>query len=127
MRQVVLFKATDEKVIAYGDYLPIMTYDPPLRCRNSGDIFITSEVNVYNAYIHRFVESDKYGYTEKFVAFDPALQSIIDHLIYAEVEQETSKIEKIKHAQIKLLEDKIKILQSRTIWSMIFSKFKRSN
>lgn len=126
MRLVTLYTASKKQVRAYGDIVPIHVYEPPIRAFNTSDLFIKAEVDVHHAKIHRFHKSDKYHTDETFVAFDPQLQDIVDTLVFKAADESAAKAKNIGDRQIKLLEDQIKVLQSRTIWSMVADKFKRS-
>lgn len=126
MRLVTLYTASKKQVRAYGGYLPIHVYEPPIEAFNTSDVFIKAEVDVHHAKIHRFHKSDKYHTDETFVAFDPALQSIVDILNSKNYDKGVQAGKKACYAQIEALNDFNNHLQSRTIWSMIAGKFKRS-
>jgi len=123
VRLVTLYTTDKKTVRAYGDYVPLMVYEPPLRSFNSPDIFIEKDVNVHHAKIHRFVNATNFGYDEKFVAFDPVLQDIVDTMVFNAAQESTAIANKISKGQTDKLKDEIKRLQSRTLWSMIKSKF----
>lgn len=126
MRLVTLYTASKKYVTAYGDILPIYVHEQLVRSFNTSDIFVKSEVDVHHAKIHRFSRSDKYHTDETFVAFDPVLQDIVDRLVFKASDESAAKAKAIGDRQIKILQDQIKALQSRTILSMIADKFKRS-
>jgi hypothetical protein len=123
VRLVTLYTTDKKTVRAYGDYVPLLVYEPPLRSFNSPDIFIEKDVNVHHAKVHRFCKGTASGYIEKFVAFDPVLQDIVDTLVFNAAQESTAIANKISKGQTDKLKDEIKQLQSRTIWSMIVKKF----
>jgi len=117
MRTATLYSTEQRKVRVYGGYLPYHVRGP-IRAINSDDIFEKDEVStVHHLPIERWV----FDGNEFFIALDPTLRDIVDSMIATS----EKAVRDICHVRIARLDHEINLLQSRTIWSMICSKFKR--
>lgn len=117
MRTATLYSANKQRVTVYGDTLKYCVRKP-MRVWNSEEILDANEViDVHHLPVERWTLDRK----EFLIALDPTLREIVDCMIHIDV----SKVSREMQTKINKLNDEIKQLQSRTIWNMICSKFKR--
>lgn len=121
MREAILYSAKQELVRVYSDYIPYYEFKPKkkLHSYNSSDILLLDgESSVHQLGVERWI----FNGVNHFVAFDPKLRDIIQAKIYAEVRD----VRKELQSRIDGLTNENIRLQSRTLWDMICSKFKRN-
>lgn len=125
MQRVKFYTVNQKIVTAHGGYIPVYKYGPIVNCRNSSDIFLESEIKVDHLPVQRFCFTQDDGSIEnRFVAFDRELEEVIDCLI----DEGVANVSKQCSSYIQTIGElrcEIKTLQNRSIWSILFSNFKR--
>lgn len=117
MRTVTLYSSEKKRVTAFGAYIPYHVRGP-IRAYNSPDIFAKDEI----AHVHHLpVERWVFDGVDYFIAFDPTLRDIIESMIQSRLDDDS----KYYRGLLDKCNVEIKWLQSRTIWDIIRSKFKR--
>lgn len=119
MKTATLYGITKKNVRAYSDTIPYVCQGPIVRSSNSQYHFQMDAVSeVKHLPIELWVLE---GGERFFIAFEPDLRQIIQHKIHTEVHAVRTELSGL----IKNLTAENERLQSRTLWDMIRSKFKR--
>lgn len=120
MRRATLYTAKQEEVTVYSDIIPYHIMSPMLtRMTDSGEFIIRDHKEEIH---HLPIEQWAMDGSRHFFAFDPKLRDIIQTKIHTEV----YAVRKELRSVIEDLHSENLQLQSRTIWDMICSKFKRN-
>lgn len=119
MRLATLYTTDKQLVQVYGGYIPYHVRKPINVFGSDKYEFIDASdvVKIEHLRVERWV----LDYKEHLIALDPMLREIVNSMIGTSEDA----VRRIAQVKINRLNDEIKQLQSRTIWDMIRSKFRR--